>query len=123
MTRTRTRSEAVPKVLDAGQKRIYGRLRTALDELGVWRPEFADSLAELVQLRRIQADSLARWQEQPTVSGSMGQMIENPALRTYMAAQDRAHKLAESLFLTPRSRARAGIKEPEDDGLDAILGD
>lgn len=93
-----------------------------LIEIGQWRTEFGPVVGELVELRRLRADAIARGQESPTVKGSRGQFRENPALSTVLKLQDQCNKLAAALLLTPAAAARAGVKQ-DADPLDSLLGD
>jgi hypothetical protein len=102
----------------------FAAIRAALQRIDRWRPEFAPAVRDLVDLRRLAADRLAAYRENPWAVGSRGQPVEHPALREFVAISVRVHQLTEALLLSPRSQARAGVgAEPERDPLEDLLGE
>ena len=93
----------------------FDEIKTALERIDRWHPEFAPMVDELLELRRLQADALAAYKENPWSTGSKGQPVEHPRLREYIALQVRVFQLSEALLLTPRGRARAGVEAATED--------
>jgi hypothetical protein len=90
-----------------------------------WHSAYEPLAQELMTLRELAADLLARYRANPTAVGSRGQEVEHPALRQYLAVSNRALVLTEALLLSPRSRKRAGVEETCHDGnpFDFLDGD
>ena len=83
-----------------------------------WDGAFAPLVRELLMWRRVSADLLARFEEDPVGRGARGQVTKSPVLEQLLAVSTRAHVVAESLLLSPRSRKRAGRgSEPEGEDL------
>jgi hypothetical protein len=99
----------------------FGEIRCALERIGRWHEEFAPMVTELLELRALQADVLAAYRENPWAVGSRGQPVEHPLMRQYLAVQVRTLALAETLLLTPRARARAGVAVVERDPLEEMF--
>ena len=84
-----------------------------------WDGAFAPLVRELLMWRRVSADLLARFEENPRGVGARGQEVKSPVLEQLPAVSTRAHVVAESLLLSPRARKRAG-KSSEPEGEDVV---
>jgi hypothetical protein len=80
-----------------------------------WHSVYEPLVFELMDLRSIAADLLARYKENPVGRGAKGQEVKSPILEQYLAVSNRAAVLGEMLLLTPRSRKRAGVSDAADD--------
>jgi P27 family predicted phage terminase small subunit len=105
-----------PDDLDRAGKRLYRETVRHLERLGVYRP--TDELLVEVYVRALgRARELRAISDaEPVVRGSHKQPMVNPAGRMARQLELDAHRYAESLFLTPRSRARAGLPVGDDGG-------
>lgn len=81
-----------------------------------WHAIYEPLVLELMDLRVLAADCLARYRENPRPLGSRGQEVKHPAMDQYLAVSTRAPVVAESLLLSPPSRRRAAVPDTADDG-------
>jgi hypothetical protein len=65
-------------------------------------------------MRALADELLANYRENPWAVGSRKQPVEHPRLREYVALSVRILALTETLLLSPRARAPAGMKEDPD---------
>jgi hypothetical protein len=84
-------------------------IRSYLQDAGCWNDAYETLVFELVELRRVRAETFARAQANPVVPGSKQQDRENPAWNTALKIGDCCLRLSEALLLTPKARSRARI--------------
>lgn len=100
------------------------RLTEVMQALGPrWHGAYRPLVEDLLDMRQMAAERLAKFRENPWAIGSRGQQVEHPAMKEYLALQVRILQLSEVLLLTPRARIRAGVAEPEDEMSLDFLGE
>jgi phage terminase small subunit len=92
-------------------------VRNSLIAQGTWQDSDAPLLDRyvraLLEAEQLRAQGAA---EDAIVKGSRGQPRINPLLALANEAEERAHKYAEALLLTPKSRRQHGVEvEPPDE--------
>jgi P27 family predicted phage terminase small subunit len=106
----------VPDDLESTPRKLFRATIRHLERLGVYRSgdeaaveRYVRAVARGRQLREL-VD-----REGMIVTGSHDQPMAHPASRHLRYAELDAHRFAEALFLTPKSRAQAGITMTDDD--------
>lgn len=111
-----------PADLDATAKTLWKRIRETLVEESRWRR--GDSLTLELYVRSLQRAREAQnviATEGRTTTGSAGQIIQHPELKTAREAERDANDYAKELGFTPASRAKGG--EPTGKPPSDPLGD
>jgi P27 family predicted phage terminase small subunit len=101
-----------PGDLDAQSKRLWRKTRKALQAQHTWRDSDDELLARYVRAcerARLAREAMAG---ELTATGSKGQNVAHPNLKTARDAERDAHDYATALLLTPESRRRHDVQVP-----------
>lgn len=115
--RLQAEGDAKHRIEGVRWRRVYAACRLELEARGAWTKLAAEQLESLVL--NMEAAELARGKAKvsPTVEGSMGQPVINPAIAVALRYDAQALATARSLKLTPDTR---GTSAPADGvGADA----
>lgn len=108
---TPKRPDTPPADVDLDAKRLWNGTRDWLIAAGLWELPVDPTTLE----RYVRADARGRdarttlREEGLTSTGSRGQLIEHPAVKTAREAERDAHEYAKEMCLTPLARRRHGL--------------
>jgi P27 family predicted phage terminase small subunit len=111
----------VPADLDKESKDLWALTKRQLQAQGTWKESDAAVLERYVRAleraRIARADLVVPSGKSTaiklTTTGSTGQLVQHPSVKTAREAELDAQKYADSLLLTPDARRRAGLEGEE----------
>jgi len=112
-----------PDDLDDASKRFWRRTRRQLKAQGTWDDAYVAALERYVRACELARHARELVPDHGTTTGSRGQWVEHPLIKTSREAERDAHRYAEALLLLPADRHKLGLGEEIGDGLPSWLTD
>lgn len=101
---------------------LWRSTQRRLRRQGTWQDGDCELLERYVRAVVLYRTARTAAEGSPWTKGSKGQLVAHPAVKVAREAAHDAHTFASELLLTPKSRARAGVKTGErTDALEALL--